>query len=110
MDLEVQTRIKNLAEEHGAKNLVVLLGANEGEGSGLAMETVIAGDPTYAGPLSGVQLGVPCYHICEPAIKDAIDPQVYDDQISMMEMVIPVDEIIEEMTRLREEFHDLIQQ
>lgn len=108
MDLEVQKRIKELAEKHGAANLVVLLGANEAEGSGLALETVTAGDPAYAGSLAGVQLGVPCYHICEPLIKAELNPQVYEDQVSMMEMVIPIDAINAEMARLRGEFRDLI--
>ena len=34
----------------GAENLVVVLGAAEGEAAGLAAETVTAGDPTFAGP------------------------------------------------------------
>lgn len=51
MDLENQRRVKALAEEYGPENVVVLLGAAEGEAAGLAAETVTAGDPTYAGPL-----------------------------------------------------------
>ena len=62
MDLENQRRVKELAEEYGPENVVVLLGAAEGEASGLAAETVTNGDPTYAGPLTGVSLtqGLPC--------------------------------------------------
>ena len=54
MDLENQKRVKEFAEQFGAENIVVLLGAAEAEASGLAAETVTAGDPTYAGPLTGV--------------------------------------------------------
>ena len=56
MDLENQKRVKAYAEQYGAENVVVVLGASEGEAAGLAAETVTAGDPTYAGPLAGVSL------------------------------------------------------
>ena len=104
MDLENQKRVKELAEQYGPENIVVLLGAAEGEASGLAAETVTNGDPTYAGPLTGVSLGLKVYHVCEPEIKDEVDPAVYDEQVSMMEMVLDVDEIIGEMTSIREQY------
>ena len=104
MDLENQKRVKDLAEEHGTENIVVLLGAAEAEASGLAAETVTNGDPTYAGPLTGVSLGLKVYHVCEPEVKAEFDPQVYEDQISMMEMVLDVDEICSEMNSIREQY------
>lgn len=104
MDLENQKRVKEFAEKFGPENVVVVLGAAEGEASGLAAETVTAGDPTFAGPLTGVQLGLTVYHICEPEIKEEVDPAVYDDQVSMMEMVLDVDGIIEEMSSIRSEY------
>ena len=97
MDLENQKRVKEFAEQYGPENVVVLLGAAEGEASGLAAETVTAGDPTYAGPLTGVSLGLTVYHVCEPEVKAEFDPAVYDEQISMMEMVLDVDDIISEI-------------
>lgn len=103
MDLENQKRVLNISEEHGPENVVVLLGAAEAEAAGLAAETVTAGDPTYAGPLAGVQLGLAVYHICEPEVKAEIDPAVYDEQISMMEMVLDVDDICNEMNAIREQ-------
>ena len=96
MDLENQKRVKEFAEQYGPENVVVLLGAAEGEASGLAAETVTNGDPTYAGPLTGVQLGLTVYHVCEPEVKAEFDPAVYDEQVSMMEMVLDVDDIINE--------------
>lgn len=101
MDLENQARVKELAEKHGAENLVVILGGAEAEASGLAAETVSAGDPTFAGPLAGVQLGLSVYHIFEEEIKSLVAEQVYEDQVSMMEMVLDVDEIIKEVTTYR---------
>lgn len=103
MDLENQKRVKEYADQYGAENLVVLLGAAEGEAAGLAAETVTAGDPTYAGPLAGVSLGLKVYHICEPEMKAEIDEAVYEEQISMMEMVLDVDDIVNEMTAIREQ-------
>ena len=104
MDLENQKRVKDLSEEYGPENIVVLLGAAEAEASGLAAETVTNGDPTYAGPLTGVSLGLKVYHVCEPEVKAEFDPQVYEDQISMMEMVLDVDEICGEMNSIREQY------
>ena len=102
--MENQKRVKELTEKYGAENIVVVLGAAEGEAAGLAAETVANGDPTFAGPLTGVQLGLSVFHVCEPEIKDEVDESVYDEQISMMEMVLDVDDIISEMTPIREDF------
>lgn len=104
MDLENQKRVLEFANQYGAENVVVLLGAAEGEASGLAAETVTNGDPTYAGPLTGVQLGLTVYHVCEPEVKAEFDPDIYEDQVGMMEMVLDVDDIVNEMRSIREEF------
>ena len=103
MDLENQRRVKEFTEQYGGENLIVLLGAAEGEAAGLAAETVTLGDPTFAGPLAGVSLGLEVYHICEPEVKAEVDEAVYDEQISMMEMVLDVDDIIAEMTAIRDQ-------
>ena len=102
--LENQKRVKDFADEYGAENLVVVLGAAEGEAAGLAAETVTAGDPTFAGPLTGVQLGLTVYHVCEPEMKAEFDEAVYDEQVSMMEMVLDVDDIVSEMSAIRDEY------
>ncbi len=104
MDLENQKRVKEFAEKYGPENIVVVLGAAEGEAAGLAAETVTAGDPTFAGPLTGVQLGLRVYHVCEEAIKSEISPDLYDEQVGMMEMVLDVDDIANEMTGIRDQF------
>jgi hypothetical protein len=104
MDLENQKRVKEFAEKYGPENVVVLLGAAEGEASGLAAETVTNGDPTFAGPLTGVQLGLRVYHVCEPEIKAEFDPAVYEEQVSMMEMVLDVDDICKEMKSIRDQY------
>lgn len=101
MDLENQRRIVELVEKNGAENVVVILGGGEAEAAGLAAETVTAGDPTFAGPLAGVSLGLAVYHIFE--LKDQVDEAIWDEQVSMMEMVLDVDEIIAEMSSIREQ-------
>jgi len=99
MDLENQARIKALAEQYGKDDLILVLGGAEAEASGLAAETVSVGDPTYAGPLAGVSLGLNAYHIFE--LKDQIESSVYDEQVGMMEMVLDVDAIVSEVSNYR---------
>lgn len=103
MDLENQNRVKDAAEKFGAENVVVLLGAAEAEAAGIAAETVTLGDPTFAGPLAGVALGLDVYHALEEQVKEEFDPDVYSEQMEMMEMVLDVDEIAEELNEIREE-------
>lgn len=103
MDLENQNRVKEAVDKYGAENIVVLLGGGEAETAGLAAETVTAGDPTWAGPLAGVSLGLKVYHALEPDFKESVDAGVYDEQIGMMEMVLDVDAINGEIKNLREE-------
>ncbi len=103
MDLENQKRVKDLTEKYGAENMIVLIGGAEAESAGLAAETVTAGDPTFAGPLAGVPLGLKVYHAVEPEFKESVDADVYDEQIGMMEMVLEVDSIIEEVKSMRDE-------
>ncbi len=103
MDLEIQGRIVSLTEKYGAENVIVVIGGAEAEAAGLAAETVTAGDPTYAGPLAGVPLGLKVYHCVEQEFKDSVDADVYEEQIGMMEMVLDVDEIVAEVSAMRSE-------
>ena len=104
MDLQNQQRIKDAAESFGADNIIVVLGASDAEGAGIYAETVTAGDPTFAGPLAGVSLGLRVYHICESEIKDEIPADLYDEQVGMMEMVLDVDAIAAEMQSIRADY------
>lgn len=104
MDLENQRRVKEAAEKFGAENVVVILGGAEAESAGLAAETVTNGDPTFAGPLTNVSLGLAVYHALESEFKDFVDADIYEEQCGMMEMIIDVDEVVEEMTEIRSEF------
>ena len=89
---------------NGPENIIVILGASESEAAGLSAETVTAGDPTFAGPLAGVSLGLRVYHVCEPEIKAEIPADLYEEQIGMMEMVLDVDSIASEMKSIRDQY------
>ncbi len=91
--MENQTIIKNLADENGADNLVVVLGATDLQGVEIAAATVTSGDPSFTGPLAGASLGLPVYHILEPEVKNSIPQEVYADQAGFMEMVVDTEEI-----------------
>ena len=103
MDLSTQETIKRLADEHGADALIVLLGAPDAESAGIAAETVVLGDPSWAGPLAGVQLGLPVYHILEDEARDAIPSEVWEDQVGLMVDVLEVDEIAQAVREFREQ-------
>ena len=104
MDLENQKRVREITDKYSAENIVVIIGGAEAESAGLTAETVTAGDPTYAGPLAGVPLGLKVYHPVEQEFKDSVDADVYDDQVGMMEMVLDVDEIVEAVSSIRNEY------
>jgi glycine/sarcosine/betaine reductase complex component A len=101
MDLSTQERIKRLADEHGSDSLLVLLGAPDAESAGIAAETVLLGDPSWAGPLAGVQLGLDVYHILEDEPRTAIPEAVYEEQVGLMADVLEVDEIVATMREMR---------
>ncbi len=49
---------------------------------------MVTGDPTYAGPLSEVQLGLDVYHILEDEVRSAVPAQVWEEQIGVMAEVL----------------------
>lgn len=102
MALEDQGAIKTKIEEIGADNVMVILGSPDPEAAEMYAETVTLGDPTYAGPLAGVQLGLPVYYIFEPEIKAQVPPEVYSEQVELMEMVLPSEEICARVRAVRE--------
>ncbi|UCG05837.1 MAG: hypothetical protein JSV83_18285 [Desulfobacterales bacterium] len=102
MDMENQTTIKNLAEENGTENLVVVLGATDLQGAEIAAATVTVGDPSFTGPLAGASLRLPVYHILEPEVKTAIPEDVFAEQAGFMEMVVDTEEIGRKFRAIRE--------
>lgn len=101
MDLDDQSLIMRAAEEHGKDQLVVVLGQPDPDSAELAAETVHNGDPTFAGPLAGVSLGLPVYHILEDAIQTQLDPAQYESEVGLMALSIDKEKIREGMDRVR---------
>jgi glycine reductase len=100
--LESQAQIKKIVEQNGRENMIVLLGASDIEGAEIAAETLTVGDPSYAGPLAGVSLGLPIYHILEPEVKSAIPEAVYDESAGIISMIVDVDEVARKFKAIRE--------
>ncbi|HYZ37391.1 MAG TPA: glycine/sarcosine/betaine reductase complex selenoprotein A, partial [Pseudonocardiaceae bacterium] len=69
----------------------------------IAAETVVLGDPSWAGPLAGVQLGLPVYHILEEEARAAVPSEVWEEQVGLMVDVLDVDEIAEAVREFREQ-------
>jgi len=101
MDLEDQGTIKKAVEDNGTENLVVVLGSPDAESAEIYAETVTKGDPTFAGPLAGVPLGLPVYHILEDRIKELVDSETYQQQVGMMEFVLNKEAITAAMEKIR---------
>jgi glycine reductase len=97
-----QQKILELAAANGKENIIVVLGSSEAEQAAVRAETVTAGDPTEAGPLTGIALGLPVYHIFE--LKEEIQPAVYKEQCGTFEMLLEVEDIIGEVEAVRNEF------
>jgi len=102
MDLNSQETIKRLADEHGPEQLLVVLGAPDPESAEIAAETVVLGDPTYAGALAEAQLGLSVYHVLEDELRSQIDDQVWEDQIGVMAEVLEAEEIAAAVKAMRE--------
>ena len=105
MDPENQGLVKRLADEFGSEDLVVILGAADAESVEIAAETVREGDPAYVGPLAGVQLGLQVLHIFEDAVKEQVEPSVYEEHVGFFALSFDTEQIKEAMRRARNESH-----
>lgn len=82
-----------MAERYNPDEMVVLLGTPNAESTRLYAMTVTEGDPAWAGALAGVGLGLPVYHIMEEPIKRQVVPEMYEEHVSLMEMVLDTEAI-----------------
>jgi betaine reductase len=92
---------KKAADTHGKDNLIVILGSPDADSSELYAETLINGDPSWTGPLAGVALDLPVFHIMEPEIKEQLDPEVYKEHLELMEIALDVEAISKGLNRVR---------
>jgi betaine reductase len=101
MDLEGQGRIKQAVAQAGTDNVIAVLGANSAPAVEMTAMTLKSGDPSYAGPLAGVELGIPSYHILEPDVASQIDPALYERELALPALAMDVDQITAPLRALR---------
>ncbi len=58
------------------------------------------GDPSFAGPLTGVALGIPSYHVLE--LKDQVPEAVWSEQMGMKELELEDEEVDAILRTMRE--------
>jgi hypothetical protein len=90
MNFENQEVIKRLADQYGPENLAVVLGNGEANGVEVFAETVTQGDPSYAGPLAGVALKIPVYHILEDEVMSTVPENLREEKLQLSALVIDV--------------------
>ncbi len=83
--------------------MVVILGSPTPESAEVYAKTVTEGDPSWVGPLAGVALKLPVYHVLEPEVKSQFDQQMYADQVGIMESVLDTDDLIDVVSKVRNE-------
>lgn len=87
MGQEYQNSVQELVAKYGKENLLVVLGLLDEELVEIYAITFTQGDPSGIGPLTGVELRLPIYHILEPEIKAQIPESVYQDQMGLVEIM-----------------------
>lgn len=102
MDLRSQEAILQVVEDSGKEHVVVVIGAPDPEAAEIAAETVVLGDPSYAGPLAGTQLGLDVYHILDPAVRSGVPDDVWENQIGVMEDILDADALTAAVAGMRE--------
>jgi hypothetical protein len=91
MNFENQGVIKRLADQYGPENLAVVLGNGEANGVEVFAETVTQGDPSYAGPLAGVALKIPVYHVLEEEVMGVLPENLREEKLELPLLVIDVE-------------------
>src|SRR5512145_2935742 len=91
MNFENQGVIKRLADQYGPENLAVVLGNGEANGVEVFAETVTQGDPSYAGPLAGVALKIPVYHVLEEEVMGVLPENLREEKLELSLLVIDVE-------------------
>lgn len=102
MNFENQGVIKRLADQYGPENLAVVLGNSEGSGVEVFAETVTEGDPSYAGPLAGVSLKIPVYHVLEEDVMAVVPEAMRKEKLQLSSLVIDVEPMRQVLQAARE--------
>jgi hypothetical protein len=102
MNFENQGVIKRLADQYGPENLAVVLGNGEANGVEVFAETVTQGDPSYAGPLAGVALKIPVYHVLEEEVVGILPENLREEKLRLPSLVIDVEPMHQILRAARE--------
>jgi glycine/sarcosine/betaine reductase complex component A len=102
MNFENQGVIKRLADQYGPENLAVVLGNGEASGVEVFAETVTEGDPSYAGPLAGVSLKIPVYHVLEEEVMAVVPQAIREEKLQLSSLVIDVEPMRQVLQAARE--------
>ena len=102
MNFENQGIIKRLADQYGPENLAVVLGNGDAQGAEVFAETVTQGDPTYAGPLAGVPLKIPVYHVLEDEVMAVVPEKLWEERLQLSSLVIDVEPMRQVLQASRE--------
>jgi glycine reductase len=102
MNFENQGVIKRLADQYGSENLTVVLGNGEANGVEVFAETVTGGDPSYAGPLAGVALKIPVYHVLEEDVMSQVPEKLREEKLQLSSLVIDVEPMHQVLRSSRE--------
>lgn len=80
----------------------MLLGTPTAESSELYALTVTEGDPSWAGPLAGVALNLPVYHVLESEVRAVVPAEVYQSEVGVAEYSLDADAIHAAVHRVRD--------
>ena len=85
--------MKGLAEQYGREDLVAVFGVNQPLSLRIMATTFKEGDPSFAGALGGVALGLKSYHIFD--LKDDVPADVWEREMAFQELEVEDEEIAE---------------
>jgi len=91
--------VKKTVDAHGLQDLIVVFGLNQPATLQIMAQTFHSGDPSYAGCLAGVALGLKSYHILE--LKTFIPADVWEEQMAMHELELE-DEVLLKIRQIME--------
>ena len=91
-----------MVDTNGTDDVVVLLGTPTPESSELYALTLTQGDPSWAGPLAGVALNLPVYHILEREIQALVPSETYDREVTFATLTLDGEAIEAAVQRVRE--------
>ena len=98
--LTAQEEVKKLADKYKVKNLIAVFGINQPATIKIMASTFMDGDPAFAGPLAGIALKLPSYHILE--LKEYIPADIWEQEMGLSELEL-TDEARQEIIKTMEE-------